>query len=532
VQVNGRVSPLLELGAGFHPELSGRANILLNGVLLGLKRDEVLALEQEIIEFSELGDFIDMPVRTYSSGMYAKLGFSIVTTLKPDILLLDEVLAVGDIAFQHKCKAVFENFRNNPEVTMILVSHSLDSVTEFCSRVAWIEDKKVMMVGDSKEVARAYTETNGGVVHNSEGTHAGTPEKLAKSSRVVQGARRIHTSGNRPVKDGGAPTVIFNTYPTAYDVIGGGEVQLMAYLHELTKFDFRTKLFDQWSPRLATADIVHFFSIMPGSAFFCEYVSSQGIPLFLSPNTWVDEASMDRMSIELHKTQLGVADKIICNSMIEVENYSRIFGIQKEKFLVVPCGIDNIFTQNVVPDLFRKKNKDLGKFILNVGTLEERKNHMGLIRAMKAFPEYALVLIGHVRDQHYAQMCFEEGGSQLLYMGPYLHEDPMLRSAMAACDVFVGSGLTETPGGANLEAAAQGAPMAVTEGGSTREYFQDMVAYFDPRDTESMIDAIAQTMRQGPNGALCSHIRANYQWQTVLKPLADAYHHALEHSRA
>ena len=160
VHINGRVSPLLELGAGFHPELSGRANILLNGVLMGLTKQEVLAHEQKIIEFAEIGEFIDQPVRTYSSGMYAKLGFAIVANLKPEILLLDEILAVGDIRFQQKCGKVFENFKNNPEITMILVSHALESVKQYCTRAAWIEDKKIMMIGSAKEVVDAYEKAN------------------------------------------------------------------------------------------------------------------------------------------------------------------------------------------------------------------------------------------------------------------------------------------------------------------------------------------------------------------------------------
>lgn len=168
VQIKGRVSPLLELGAGFHPELSGRANILLNGVLMGLTKQEVLAHEQGIIEFAEIGEFIDQPVRTYSSGMYAKLGFAIVANLKPEILLLDEILAVGDIRFQQKCSKVFENFKNNPEVTMILVSHSLASVKQYCNRAAWIEDKQIKMIGPSEEVVAAYEKANvlqGNAVH-------------------------------------------------------------------------------------------------------------------------------------------------------------------------------------------------------------------------------------------------------------------------------------------------------------------------------------------------------------------------------
>jgi lipopolysaccharide transport system ATP-binding protein len=523
VQVNGRVSPLLELGAGFHPELSGRANILLNGVLLGLKRDEVLALEQEIIEFSELGDFIDMPVRTYSSGMYAKLGFSIVTTLKPDILLLDEILGVGDIAFQQKCKDVFEQFKADPDVTMILVSHSLASIEETCERVAWVEDKTVKMMGEAAEVVKAYKELYASPPKPDEQSPPPQRPTLTKGKTW---------SGKYLKKTAAVPSVAFATYPTAYDVIGGGEVQLMAYLNGLPKQGVKTQLFNQWNPCLNTLDLVHFFSIMPGSIHFCEYISNRGIPLFVSPNTWLDDTSAAQMSLATQEAQLKFADKIICNSAMEIEHYSHIFGIPKNKFLNIPCGIDEAFAQDADPVFFLSKNKGLDKFILNVGTVEERKNQLRLIRAMKSFPEYKLVLIGHVRDQRYADICFAEGGKQLLYMGPYLRGDLLLRSAMAACSVFVGPGLTETPGGANLEAAALGAPMAITQVGSTREYFQDMTAYFDPLDDDSMINAIAQALQQGPNEHLRAHIRTNFQWQTVLQPLAAAYREALEHDGA
>lgn len=156
VRVNGRVSPLLELGAGFHPELTGRENIMLNGVLLGLTKKEVRAVEEEIVDFSGLSDFICQPVRTYSSGMYAKLGFSIVAILKPEILLVDEVLVVGDIAFNAKCEKKFEEFRNNDDVTIIIVSHSLESVEKLCDQVAWVEGKKIQALGSSLEIIASY----------------------------------------------------------------------------------------------------------------------------------------------------------------------------------------------------------------------------------------------------------------------------------------------------------------------------------------------------------------------------------------
>ena len=160
VRVNGRVSPLLELGAGFHPELTGRENILLNGVLLGLTKAEVQDCEEAIIEFSELGDFIDQPVRTYSSGMYAKLGFSVIATLKPEILLVDEILSVGDIAFNRKCEKKFEEFRSNKDVTIIIVSHCFETVGKLCDRAAWVENKMVKMVGPTNNVIKEYKVSN------------------------------------------------------------------------------------------------------------------------------------------------------------------------------------------------------------------------------------------------------------------------------------------------------------------------------------------------------------------------------------
>jgi lipopolysaccharide transport system ATP-binding protein len=153
--VKGRVSPLLELGAGFHPELTGRENIILNGVLMGLTRAEVLRKIDEIIEFSELRDFINQPIRTYSSGMLARLGFSVVAHLNPEILLIDEVLAVGDIEFQKKCIDKMMEFKKSG-VTMVFVSHSMEDVARICDRAMWIENHNIKMIGEPKEIVEDY----------------------------------------------------------------------------------------------------------------------------------------------------------------------------------------------------------------------------------------------------------------------------------------------------------------------------------------------------------------------------------------
>lgn len=157
VEVNGRVSPLLELGGGFHPELTGLENIRLNGVLLGLSRKQVEEKVDKIVVFSELGDFIHQPIRTYSSGMMARLGFSVIAHLDPDILLIDEVLAVGDVSFQKKCMDKMKEFKKKG-VTMILVTHSTADVEAICERTIWIEQHKIKMDGPTKEVIPKYKE--------------------------------------------------------------------------------------------------------------------------------------------------------------------------------------------------------------------------------------------------------------------------------------------------------------------------------------------------------------------------------------
>lgn len=156
VKVSGRVASMLELGGGFHPELTGRENIKLNAVLLGLRRKELKERIDKIIEFSELGEFIDEPIRVYSSGMLAKLGFSVISQVDPDILIIDEVLAVGDIAFQKKCISTINDFRSKG-VTILFVSHNIADVKKICDRVIWIENHRLREMGDSENILESYT---------------------------------------------------------------------------------------------------------------------------------------------------------------------------------------------------------------------------------------------------------------------------------------------------------------------------------------------------------------------------------------
>ena len=158
VEVRGKISALLELGAGFHPELSGRENVYLNGAILGLSQKELRRRFDEIVDFAGVESFIDEPVKNYSSGMYVRLGFSVAINVDPDVLLVDEVLAVGDEAFQRKCNEKFSELRNEGK-TIVLVSHGLGTVQTLCNRVAWFSHGNLMAVGRPKEVIDAYTDT-------------------------------------------------------------------------------------------------------------------------------------------------------------------------------------------------------------------------------------------------------------------------------------------------------------------------------------------------------------------------------------
>ncbi len=182
IKVNGRISALIELGAGFHPEISGRENVYINGIMLGLTKKEIQHRFDEIVEFAEMQDFIDAPVKTYSSGMYMRLGFAVAIHVDPDVLLVDEVLAVGDQGFTHKCLDKFAEFRRRNKATL-LVTHSLDLVEKFCDAALWLDHGRTKGEGDPKRVVAAY-------VINVEDSEENELAK-AESARVAASAKEV-----------------------------------------------------------------------------------------------------------------------------------------------------------------------------------------------------------------------------------------------------------------------------------------------------------------------------------------------------
>jgi ABC-2 type transport system ATP-binding protein len=199
VSVNGRIAALLELGAGFHPELSGRENISMNGAILGMSRKDIHLKYDEIVEFSGLEKFIDVPVKNYSSGMTVRLGFAIAINVEPEILIIDEVLAVGDSSFQQKCYEKIEDFRHQGR-TIVIVSHGLSDVARLCDTVAWLEKGNLRSIGNGYEIVSEYL---GASRSDQITTTGGTGERWGTGEARVTGVALIDSHG--------APMSVSNT---------------------------------------------------------------------------------------------------------------------------------------------------------------------------------------------------------------------------------------------------------------------------------------------------------------------------------
>lgn len=187
VEVNGRISALLELGAGFNRNYTGMENIFLNGTMMGYTRDEMEKKVKDIVEFADIGDFIYQPVKNYSSGMFARLAFAVAINIEPEILIVDEALSVGDVFFQNKCYKKFEELRTK-NITVIFVSHDIGTVKQLCSRVLWIEKGIQQMVGDSAEVCNAYSNS---ILEKraKEYKDSDNPEPILQEQSIIENAK-------------------------------------------------------------------------------------------------------------------------------------------------------------------------------------------------------------------------------------------------------------------------------------------------------------------------------------------------------
>lgn len=195
VTVHKRMSALLELGAGFHPELSGRDNVFLNAAILGMTRRDIAARFDDIVEFSGLEQFIDTPVKTYSSGMYVRLAFAVAINVDPRLLIVDEILAVGDVTFQQRCLEKFVEFRNDGR-TIVLVTHDLTSVKNMCDRAIWLRHGIITGEGDPSELVEAYTEQ---MLGNHDRSASGSIRR-GSGELVVERVELLVNGTNQPVK--------------------------------------------------------------------------------------------------------------------------------------------------------------------------------------------------------------------------------------------------------------------------------------------------------------------------------------------
>ena len=223
VKVDGRISALIELGAGFHPEISGRENVFINGIMLGLTKRQIQERFDDIVDFAELREFIDAPVKTYSSGMYMRLGFAVATHVDPDVLLVDEVLAVGDEGFTHKCLDQFAEFRRRGK-TILLVTHALGLVETLCDEAVWLDAGRVQAQGDPKRVVGAYltaveegeqelmAATTAKAVENVETTApSDSPPDMFKAAEGRWGSREVEIADVALLDGHGERSFVFHT---------------------------------------------------------------------------------------------------------------------------------------------------------------------------------------------------------------------------------------------------------------------------------------------------------------------------------
>ncbi len=320
--------------------------------------------------------------------------------------------------------------------------------------------------------------------------------------------------------------ILFNTYPLAFQTPGGGEVQLLEYKKCISDFGIDVDLFNQWQSKIKQYDLVHFFSCMPGSEYFLHYVKNSGVPVFVSPNLWITEETKNNYPFGQIQSHLNMADRIVCNSDAECRLLSRVFEVPIEKFICVYNGVEELFFESVDPKLFRDYYQIQSPFILNVANIEPRKNQLNLVRAIKKFPEYKLIIMGGIRDQEYADKVIAEGGSQLLIIEHQAHASEMQRSAYAACDLFALPSTLETPGLAALEAGACGAPVLITQEGCTKEYFSDFVVYVDPDSVASIEIGIQSTFSKS-SSELRALIKEKFTWKKALQELIRHYQNNL-----
>lgn len=316
--------------------------------------------------------------------------------------------------------------------------------------------------------------------------------------------------------------VTLATYPWAFETPGGGEIQLLKYEQYLPTAGVTPIRHDPWSNGLGSTDVVHFFSCMGGSVHFAHYIQSRKLPLVISASLWLTPETLGLYPVGEIRDHLLAADRIVTNSEIESDITATLLDIDRARFAAVANACDPEFLTPVSTGPFEQRFGLTKPFVLCVGNIEPRKNQLNLIAATQRLG-IDLVLIGHVRNLAYADQCWAQADGSVHYLGPIDHQDPLLRSAYAACAAFCLPSTLETPGLAALEAAAAGCRLVITSEGSTREYFGDLAHYANPADVADIAAQIAAAMATPRDGTLSRHIADNYTWPAVIGSLTGVY---------
>ena len=343
--------------------------------------------------------------------------------------------------------------------------------------------------------------------------------------------------------------IAFYAYPEAFQSPGGGEVLLLKTKETLEKKpDISVKLFDQWNDKLKDFDILHVFGSVKSCIGLMETAKSLGVKIVLSPIFWStlnravhEQGSLTkktRMVLQHaakrvfpfmpsgRKHVIELSDIIVPNSIAEAGQVSKLFLADKSRIRVAYLGADDRF-MHADKRLFTEKY-NLKDFVLSVGRIEPRKNQLNLIKALKG-TGLKLVFIGNAVTgcESYYKQCRDAAGDDVLFMPGIDHENPLLASAYAACGVFVLQGWFETPGLAAIEAGLAGARLAVTKDGSTREYFKDYAAYFDPASPKDIKKGVLNALHSNKAKGLKQHIADNYLWANYAEQTYKIYEEVL-----
>ncbi|MDP2928957.1 MAG: glycosyltransferase [Candidatus Omnitrophota bacterium] len=343
--------------------------------------------------------------------------------------------------------------------------------------------------------------------------------------------------------------VAFFVYPSAFQNIGGGEMLLLKTKEYLEKEGVSCKLFDIWNDKLDNFDILHVVGAVKCCLGLMETARNKGVKIVLDPvffSTFqraLHEYGPIGRRIEAcarHLTKavfpyfpsarrkmMLLSDAVIPNSYVELAQLKRLFGIPEQKMRVIQNCVDPDFEYGD-KELFISKYK-LKDFILSVGRIEPRKNQLNLIKALKGSGLPLLIIGDPVSDyMDYYEACKRSGGKDVIFISRIDHGDPMLKSAYKACSSFVSQGWFETPGLAALEAGLAGAKVATTYGGCTREYFKDLVEYFNPSDIKGIRCAIDKALHGEHTTDLRDHIRKNLLWSIAARKNIEVYNKILQ----